>query len=279
MLAQAIITEGLKVVAAGANPMLLKRGLDKGAEAIVAELQRLAKPVHDGLAQLRAALAEPTQFDPAASTQSFRLAMTDYAEMVLLGALLRRMQQSAPGVQILVRRLERIFVPPEDALRKGTFDAAIGFFPDASALEHGTHSQDLFTEENVCIARKGHPLVKKDLTLRQFADAGHIAIFYRPDNRGFIDDLLASHGLRRRLLAASPHFLALPYAVAESDLIAVVPAGLAARFRKILPLEVRKVPLRMPLFHMRLLWGQHVTDDPTQQWFREQIVKVFGNGA
>src|SRR6185436_17586061 len=47
VLAQAIITEGMKVVAAGANPMLLKRGLDKGADAIVSELKSLAKPVRD----------------------------------------------------------------------------------------------------------------------------------------------------------------------------------------------------------------------------------------
>ena len=47
VLAQAIFREGLKNVTAGANPMLLKRGLDKGAEALVAELKRLAKPVHD----------------------------------------------------------------------------------------------------------------------------------------------------------------------------------------------------------------------------------------
>jgi chaperonin GroEL len=47
VLAQAIVNEGLKVVAAGANPMLLKRGLDKGAEALVSELKALAKPVRD----------------------------------------------------------------------------------------------------------------------------------------------------------------------------------------------------------------------------------------
>ena len=47
VLAQAIVNEGLKVVAAGANAMLLKRGLDKGAEAIVSELKGLAKPVRD----------------------------------------------------------------------------------------------------------------------------------------------------------------------------------------------------------------------------------------
>ncbi|KPV52703.1 molecular chaperone GroEL, partial [Kouleothrix aurantiaca] len=47
VLAQAIVTEGLKIVAAGANPMLIKRGLDKGAQAILARLSTLAKPVRD----------------------------------------------------------------------------------------------------------------------------------------------------------------------------------------------------------------------------------------
>jgi len=46
VLAQAIVTEGMKNVAAGANPMLLKRGLDKGAEALVGEIKRMATPVN-----------------------------------------------------------------------------------------------------------------------------------------------------------------------------------------------------------------------------------------
>ncbi len=46
VLAQAIITEGLKNVAAGANPMILKRGIDKGVAAIVEELKRQSKPVN-----------------------------------------------------------------------------------------------------------------------------------------------------------------------------------------------------------------------------------------
>lgn len=45
LLAQAIISQGLKNIAAGANPMLLKRGLEKGLEAVVAELKKMAKPV------------------------------------------------------------------------------------------------------------------------------------------------------------------------------------------------------------------------------------------
>jgi chaperonin GroEL len=45
VLAQAIITEGLKNVTAGASPMGLKRGLEKGVDAIVEEIKRLTKPV------------------------------------------------------------------------------------------------------------------------------------------------------------------------------------------------------------------------------------------
>jgi len=47
VLAQAILREGLKSVAAGMNPMDLKRGIDKATQAIVAELQALSKPCED----------------------------------------------------------------------------------------------------------------------------------------------------------------------------------------------------------------------------------------
>jgi chaperonin GroEL len=45
VLAQAIITEGLRNVTAGANPMALKRGIERGVAAVVDEIKRLSKPV------------------------------------------------------------------------------------------------------------------------------------------------------------------------------------------------------------------------------------------
>lgn len=44
VLAQAIVNEGLKAVAAGMNPMDLKRGIDKAVSAVVSELKNLSKP-------------------------------------------------------------------------------------------------------------------------------------------------------------------------------------------------------------------------------------------
>src|SRR6266700_3687131 len=45
VLAHAIVNEGLKNLAAGANPMILRRGLEKAAEVIIAEIRAQSKPV------------------------------------------------------------------------------------------------------------------------------------------------------------------------------------------------------------------------------------------
>jgi chaperonin GroEL len=47
VLAQAIVNEGLKNLAAGANPMQLKAGIDKGTQAVVEYIRQLAIPVED----------------------------------------------------------------------------------------------------------------------------------------------------------------------------------------------------------------------------------------
>src|SRR3990170_7591451 len=45
VLAQAIYREGLKNVTAGANPMSLKRGIEKGVETVIQEIKRMSKPL------------------------------------------------------------------------------------------------------------------------------------------------------------------------------------------------------------------------------------------
>jgi chaperonin GroEL len=53
ILAQSIFREGVKSVAAGANPMALKRGIEKAVDAVVAEVSKMSKPVSgDMIAQV-----------------------------------------------------------------------------------------------------------------------------------------------------------------------------------------------------------------------------------
>ena len=52
VLAQAIVTAGLKNVAAGANPMDLKRGIDKAVTEVVINLKKLSKPVGNDISKI-----------------------------------------------------------------------------------------------------------------------------------------------------------------------------------------------------------------------------------
>lgn len=61
LLAQAMITEGLKNVAAGANPMIIRRGIDKAVKAVVNEIKtKISKPIssQDEIAQVAAISAD-----------------------------------------------------------------------------------------------------------------------------------------------------------------------------------------------------------------------------
>ena len=48
LLAKSIINGGFKYVAAGSNPMILKVGMEKGVEAVISEIKKMAKTVGEG---------------------------------------------------------------------------------------------------------------------------------------------------------------------------------------------------------------------------------------
>lgn len=68
VLAQSIVNEGLKAVAAGMNPMDLKRGIDKATIAIVKELKALSKPCADTKAIAQVGTISPTPTTPSATS-------------------------------------------------------------------------------------------------------------------------------------------------------------------------------------------------------------------
>jgi chaperonin GroEL (HSP60 family) len=67
VLAQAIVREGMKFVAAGMNPMDLKRGIDKAVAATVEELAKIARPAPPPRKSPRLARSRPTRTTRSAS--------------------------------------------------------------------------------------------------------------------------------------------------------------------------------------------------------------------
>lgn len=233
--------------------------------------EQLAGPVRAALAHTRWALSGEPAFDPATTTRRFRLAMNDYSEWRLEAGIVRRTCGNSSGASVQVRRVDTLFSVPEADLWNGALDTAIGFFPDPRSLGEGTLSETLFEEDNVVVARRRHPALRKRLTLERFAELDHAAVIYRPEPWGIIDQELALHGLKRRLRLATPHFLTALKAVAESDLIACVPEGLAREFEHGMGLAIRPLPIALPGFVTRMVWARQWQNDPGHVWLRRQI--------
>lgn len=241
--------------------------------------QQLAEPVRAAMRQIREALEGPqaSAFDPKAGSRSFRIAMPDYLEYRLLPPLLEALAGAgASRVRVQIRRVDGLFQAPEGALRSGALDLAIGFFPDAKGVEPGTRVETLFSDDQAVIGRKGHPLLKRraPMSIETFAEADHAAVIFREEAWGLIDTELASRGLRRRLVLATPHFLTVMRAVQTTDLIAVAPRWLARQYEP-LGLTVQEPPFRLPDFVARMIWSREADGDPGHRWFRELALQAF----
>lgn len=233
--------------------------------------QALIVPVRAALAQLRGALEERPVFDPAASQRTFHLLANDYVELLLLPQVSAALQKQAQEVKLHVYRPRNLFHPPTAIDLADSFDLALGFFPDALTLESGIRSAVLWEEQNVCIARAGHPVIRGGITLQQYVAAQHVAVFYKAQGAGLIDTLLEQQGMARRVALLVPHFVSAPFVVTTSDLIATIPERLAKQFAE-LPLQVLPVPLEMPPFRLTMLWHERFDQDAAHTWLRELLV-------
>ena len=236
---------------------------------------RLAGPIRSALAQLRQSLEAPHSFDPSASAQQFRIALSDDVELRLVSLLARSVMSGE--LQMQTRRLDWLFTVPESELRNGTLDVAVGYFPDARYLSPGFIMETLSEENNVVIARRGHKVWKRRLTIESFTKLDHAAVIYRNQPWGLIDNELAARGLRRRLRLALPHCLSVLHAVASSDLVACIQQSVVAAFGEPLGLVSCAEPLGLPPFALRMVWHRRRNDDPAQVWLRKLMQKEIGS--
>lgn len=228
----------------------------------------LREPVRSGLEALSRALDPARDFQPETSHGSFVAAMSDYAELVLLPGLLRRLAERAPGFDLHV--VPWGFDEPVAPLQAGEVDLMVGF-NQPRTLPPGHLELELFEDPFVCIARNGHPRVRSRLTLKAYLELSHIIVRGRRGALGAGDVALAAVGRKRRIGARVPSFFVVPELVAATDMIAAMDSRLAYHFARFLPIRVFKPPIPFPPERTVMVWHARDTTHPAQIWFREQI--------
>jgi DNA-binding transcriptional LysR family regulator len=236
--------------------------------------QAIAPALTEALARIDASLARPARFMPASSARSFRIAMTDIGEIVFLPTLMRALQQQAP--ELSVSTVRNTAVQLAQAMAEGTVDLAVGWLPDLAA---GFRQRRLFEQRYQCLMAAGHPLARGRLTSARFASARHALVVAEGTGHERVEKQLQRHGVKRLLPLQLPHFVAVPWIVADTDLLVIVPQTLAQKVAAPLGLVVRELPVELPGFEVNLFWHQRVQADPGHRWMRELWAQLFGQPA
>ncbi|HEY9618857.1 MAG TPA: LysR family transcriptional regulator [Crinalium sp.] len=231
--------------------------------------QELAVPLRQALMQIQTAL-EPQVFDPATTSRTFKLATNDFAASILLPSLGVKLSREAPNIDLRL-------IYADDAwgmklLDEDAVDLAIA--PFESFQPQFEHQHLLEPGGFLCVMRKGHPLAVKPLTMESFVATPQLLISRTGDATGFVDEILAEMGLKRRVAFTVPSFLLAPIVLAQTDYIAVLPRRLVEMFQQLTDLIAYEPPFPQRKFPLGMLWHQRLSKDPGHLWLRNTLREV-----
>jgi DNA-binding transcriptional LysR family regulator len=225
------------------------------------------RPLVAELLQRAGQLTESTAaFDSTQLQRTFAVRTNDGTVLTIGASLLSATAELAPGVVLR-------FLPEADedaaALRTGLVDLDIGVI---AAVPADIRTQIVGHERYVGLARAGHSLLARGVTARRFAAAEHVSASRRGRTEGPIDAALERLGLQRRVGATVGTMAAALWLVAGTELVAAVPASLAAAAGPSLGLVSFELPLELAPSEYRIAWHARLDRDPAHAWLRELIV-------
>jgi DNA-binding transcriptional LysR family regulator len=229
----------------------------------------LHQQLRPALQQIQAALLEQSTFDPATSDRVFAIGMSDYVEFTLLPSLMKKLQTLAPRISVQIRSGERHKLL--SLMDSNEIDLACGVFPKKIAW----HQEQLLLQDSyICVCRKNHPIIGSSLSLEEYLSVSHLLVSIKEDRIGRVDALLAEQNLKRHIALSTPHFLTVPFILAQTDLVATLAHRVALTFANDQKLKLLPLPFPMPAFSVFMRWHRSTETSPACQWLRSITLQV-----
>jgi DNA-binding transcriptional LysR family regulator len=233
-----------------------------------ARARQIAPLVSAAIEQIEAALNLGAGFDPATSDGMFTAGMAEYAEVALVGPLAARFAREAPRATL--RLMPLTGAEAAERLDRGMIDVAVAHM---GAVPARFQSIVLLRDPFVLIARRGHPCMAAPLPIEDYAALDHILVSPRGDASGAIDRALGGLGLKRRIALFVATYLALPAALAASDLVATVPHRAARQIVAAAGVDIMPLPIDLSAT-VSMAWHRRTASEPAQAWFRSLLIEA-----
>jgi DNA-binding transcriptional LysR family regulator len=227
-----------------------------------ARAREIGPLVTAAIEHIEAALRLGAGFNPATSTTTFTAGMAEYAEIALVGPLARAFARNASGATLrLLPATGRELV---EQLDRGAIDVAVAH---VNSLPAHIEATVLLRDPFVVVARQDHPDAARPMGLEAYAAQIHVLVSPRGATTGALDRILVDFGLKRRIALLVATYLAVPAALAASDLIATVPRRIAEQIATNAAIAITPLPIDFATT-VSMAWHRRSTGDPAQSWFR-----------
>lgn len=229
----------------------------------------LVPSVQQALQCVDLALDRGRRFDPATSRHRFRIHATDYSISVLAEPLLRPLAARAPHIRIDFDTIPCDMHSSDHALRN--CDALIGplgfGFPGLQA--------PLFRDPFVCVVDRDNPWLRDGrLSLADLSAMPHAVRSSGNTHVGQPERAMDEFGVRRQVRVKTVGFLPLPFLVAGTDLVAIIPERLALRVAVPLGLTVAEAPFGRVELIETLWWHPDRAVTPEHAWLRRTLTEA-----
>ncbi len=250
------------------DPLLVRSG--SGMVPTDAGL-RMIEPSASILRAAEVLFTDARGFDPRTTTNTFRVAASDYLDPLFLPQLVSQIKAQAPLCHIEIHPLSADS-DYHAHLAQGEVDVVVGNWLKPP---EDLHMSKLFADEVVSMVSNEHPAVRRGWTVESWLEAEHIAPTpTHPGARGVIDDHLEGLGLIRNITARCPHFGLIPGMVASSLLVMTTGRQYCERYIERLPVKVLKCPIDFPQLMYYQLWHERTHASNQARWLRERIKAV-----
>jgi DNA-binding transcriptional LysR family regulator len=237
----------------------------------------LEAPLRETLDRIENLLRGPDRFDPLVSDAHFRISGSDFFAEMLMPKLADRLSRLAPAMRVhLVDLVPDRYV---DTLERYEVDLAL--IPQ-TGLPDWVQSRPVFTSSFSVIARRDHPRIARAgvaagdvIPIDLFCDLGHVLFSPEGQPRAMGDAALARVGRQRRVVMTMPVFSGVYRAVAQSDLIALLPTQLAHHAAREGAIEVYQPPMQIAAATIVMIWHRRNAVSPPHVWFRALIAEML----
>lgn len=234
----------------------------------------MGNEIAEVLERVRLVLEGSRVFDPATSQHTFRILVSDIAQVTLIPDFMRLLRERAPQVNLV--NLSLPLRNAKEALAAGELDLAVGFIPE---LGPDYHRQSLDQEHWTCVVNAQHASIGETMSPEQYLAAAHLS--YRPPAsiHASLDKLLDAQfegrSVRRRVALSVPYFSGLALMVARTDLVLTAPSALARAMTEMAAVRTVPLPFDLPPIDLNMQWHDQVHRDPANIWFRRIFASSY----